>query len=215
MHFKKIVNSEDGFTITELLVAMFISAIVMAGIYSTFYSQHKAYATQEQVTSMQQNLRAAVQCLESEIRMAGCDPTDDAGAGIMTADSNSMRITMDITDNTGTGAADGDALDNDEDITYFLDSGNLVKNSSGNILAENIDAIDFVYFNESGAVTASLSEIRSVQITLIARTGKTDLGYKDTNTYYNQQGDVVLAAPNDSFRRKRITTEVLCRNLGY
>ena len=67
-----------------------ISAVVMTGVYSTFYSQHKAYTVQDQVTLMQQNLRAAVQCLESEIRMAGCDPTGGAGAGIVNATANTL-----------------------------------------------------------------------------------------------------------------------------
>jgi type IV pilus assembly protein PilW len=216
MHFKKTINSEHGFTITELLVATLISAVVMTGVYSTFYSQHKAYTVQDQVALTQQNIRAAIQCLESEIRMAGCDPTGDAGAGIVALAP--LRITMDITDNAGNPGADGDILDAGEDITYSLSAGNLIKtdnnSAASNILAENIDAIDFVFLDGSAAVTADLSAVRSVQITLVARSAKVIQGYTDTNTYSNQQGTTVYTA-NDGFRRKRITTEVHCRNLGY
>jgi hypothetical protein len=31
--------------------------------------------------------------------------------------------------------------------------------------------------------------------------------------YRNQQGDVILAAPNDNFRRMMLSTVVKCRNL--
>jgi len=217
MYFKKTINSEHGFTITELLVATLISAVVMTGVYSTFYSQHKSYTVQDQVALTQQNLRAAIQCLESEIRMAGCDPTGDAGAGILALAP--LRITMDITDNGGNPDADGDILDAGEDVTYSLDGAdNLIKTdnnlATSNILAENIDALDFVFLDGSAAVTADLSAIRSVQITLVARSAKVIQGYTDTNTYSNQQGTTIYTA-NDGFRRKRITTEVHCRNLGY
>jgi len=226
MTANKIVHSKQGFTITELLVATFISAVVMTGVYSTFYSQHKAYQVQDQVVSMQQNLRAAIQCMESEIRMAGYDPTNskDAGIGILTANPNLLQLTMDINDDADTGTPDGDAADTDEDITYSLNSGNLIKNGAANILAENIDAVNFVYLDESGAVldddgsgnvTASLSAIRAVQVTIVARTGRTDLGYTDTNAYTNQQGVEILPAQNDGFRRRRLTTEIHCRNLGF
>ena len=219
MYFKKIINSEHGFTITELLVAILISAVVMTGVYSTFYSQHKSYTVQDQVALMQQNLRAAIQCLESEIRMAGCDPKESSGAGIVDFGANTLRITMDFTDDTGTGSADGDVLDTDEDIKYSLNGGDLLKtdkDGTDNVMAENIDALDFVYLNGAGAVSGVTTAIRSVQITLVARTAKPIQGYTDTTSYKNLQGATIYTpGPGDHFRRKCIKTEVLCRNLGY
>jgi type IV pilus assembly protein PilW len=217
--------SNQGFTLTELLVAMTISGIVAAGIYSTFYSQQKSYATQEQVAAMQQNLRGAMFLLEREVRMAGHDPTGGATAGIVTAQTNSLRFTMDLTDNAGTGAPDEDIGDANEDITYALfdadgdgdnDLGRDDVNGSGNnIVAENIDALDFVYLNKDGDPTASLSEIRSVQISVLARAGRVDPGYTNSNVYENQRGDTIFTPPaGDNYRRKLLTAEVKCRNLG-
>ena len=190
----------------------------MAGIYSAYYSQQKSYITQEQVVAMQQNLRVAMYYMEREIRMAGCDPTENAGAGIQTAGSNSIRFTLDITDDAGTGGADGDTNDTNEDITYSLadndgDGDNDLERSS-NLIAENIDALDFVYLDANGAITATLANIRSVQITLVARTGRVDPGYTNNTSYNNQQGTTIYTALNDNFRRKLLTAEVKCRNLG-
>ena len=95
-----------GFTLTELLVATALSSMVMGGIYSSFYSQQKTFVAQEQTAAMQQNLRSAMYLMEREIRMAGYDPTGDAGAGIHTANANSIRIMKDITDDSGTGPED-------------------------------------------------------------------------------------------------------------
>ena len=81
---KKLKNSK-GFTLIELLVAMTISGVVVSSVYWVYSSQQESYITQEQVAEMQENIRSALFYMESEIRMAGCDPTRDAGAGIVTA----------------------------------------------------------------------------------------------------------------------------------
>jgi type IV pilus assembly protein PilW len=212
----KIRMSHYGFTMTELLVAMGISGIVMAGTYSVYHTHQKSYVAQEQVVAMQQNLRAARYFMEREIRMAGYDPTQSAAAGIVTADENSIRVTLDITE-------DGDTGDADEDITYSLSDsdgdGDNDLERNGNLIAENIDALNFAYLDESGTVlatpVASLEDIRSVQITLVARTGRADPGYTNTAAYANQQGTEILPAQNDSFRRRRLTAQLKCRNLGF
>ena len=121
--------------------------------------------------------------------MAGYDPTQSAAAGITTANGNSIRVTLDITE-------DGDTGDADEDITYSLSDSDgdgyndLERN--GNLIAENMDALDFVYLDEDGTVlatpVANLEDIRSVQITIVAKTGRGDTGYTNTAAYANQQG---------------------------
>lgn len=219
----KLRISNQGFTLTELLVAMVIAGVVAAGIYSTFYSQHKSYMTQEEVVSMQQNLRSAMHLIEREIRMAGCDPTGKAAAGVQIAQANTIRITMDLTDDAGTGRPDGDTTDPGEDIIYTLSDmdadgdNDLARNdvnAAGNVLmAENIDALNFVYLDETPATTATLPEIRSVQIAMVGRTGRPDRGYSDSSTYRNQQGTSIYTA-NDSFRRRLLATDIKCRNLG-
>ena len=64
-------RKNQGLTLIELLVAMAISAILIAAIYRTFIGQHKTYTVQEQVVDMQQNVRVAINRMMREIRMAG------------------------------------------------------------------------------------------------------------------------------------------------
>lgn len=221
----KLRISNQGFTLTELLVAMVISGIVAAGIYSTFYSQQKSYMTQEQVAAMQQNLRGAMHLLGRDIRMAGYNPTGWATTGIQTADAASIRFTRDITNDAGTGVPDGDTGDPNEDITYALvdldgdgdtDLGRNDANGGGNHqIAENIDALNFIYLDKEGNPTSTLSEIRAVQVSVLARTDRRDQGYQNTNVYENQQGTSVFTPPaGDGFRRRLLTEEFKCRNLG-
>jgi len=65
------LKKSKGVTLIELLIALLISAIIIAGIYRTFIHQQKTYATQEQVADMQQNVRVAINRMIREIRMAG------------------------------------------------------------------------------------------------------------------------------------------------
>ena len=64
------MRQDKGFTIVELLVAVFVAGIVMAGVYSAYYSQQKTYTAHEQLAEMQQNLRSAMFYMAREIRMA-------------------------------------------------------------------------------------------------------------------------------------------------
>lgn len=65
------LRKNKGLTLIELLVALVITAILVAGIYRTFIGQQKTYTVQEQVVDMQQNMRAGINRMMREIRMAG------------------------------------------------------------------------------------------------------------------------------------------------
>ncbi len=66
-----LLRKNKGLTLIELLVALVISAILVGAIYRTFIGQQKTYTIQEQVVDTQQNVRAAVNRMTSEVRMAG------------------------------------------------------------------------------------------------------------------------------------------------
>jgi type IV pilus assembly protein PilW len=207
-HLARITNR--GFTLAELLIGLFVSGIVMTAILSAYYSQNKSYAVQEQVAAMVQNLRAAMDIMIREIRMAGYDPMGTANAGFVSTTTTSITITEDL---DGDGSVAGD-----ENITYALadsdgDGDNDLERNN-NLIAENIDALDFVYLDENDTPTGVGSEIRSVQITIVAKTDKVDRGYHDTIVYTRQGGAGIFGPTNDGFRRKRLTAEVRCRNLG-
>jgi type IV pilus assembly protein PilW len=208
----------DGFTLVELMVAMTIGLIVMSSVYSTYRTQQKSYVLQEQVAAMQQNIRAAMYYMTREIRMAGCDPTGNALAGITGAGPTTISFTRDISGPTS-NAADGDTNDTDETITFTFDGTNNRVTRNAQALAENIDALDFVYLNQAGApvdgtVATNIPNIRSVVVTVVARTGRVDLGYINNVSFTNQQGVQILAPQNDNFHRKTLTSVIKCRNLG-
>jgi len=64
-------RSMAGFTIIELLVAMALGMVILAGLFRTFKVQHDSYVIQDQVSAMQQNLRAAMHLITRDLQMAG------------------------------------------------------------------------------------------------------------------------------------------------
>ena len=217
----------QGFTIVELLVAMVVALLALGAIYSTFLNQHKSYVVQEETAAMNQNLRIALFYVQREIRMAGCDPTGNANARIITANATSINFTEDVRGDLDGSDSDGDTDDANEDITYCLKANNLVKNTGGGnqMVVQNIDSLDFVYLDGSSPPNIlnpggssvpeeSLDQIRSVEVTMVARTDRITLASKNNNAYFNQRGWQILAPQNDNFSRRRLTTRIKCRNLG-
>ncbi len=64
-------KNEKGFTLVELLVGLVITGFVVSAAYGIYLNQHEGWIIQEQVSNMQQNIRAAMHELETRIRMAG------------------------------------------------------------------------------------------------------------------------------------------------
>jgi prepilin-type N-terminal cleavage/methylation domain-containing protein len=77
MNWKTITDQNrrniKGITLIELLVAMVICAMVVAGIYRVFIAQSKAYTVQDQVLEVQQSVRSAMEILLRDLRVAGYD----------------------------------------------------------------------------------------------------------------------------------------------
>ncbi len=64
-------RSQSGVTLIELLVALMVSAAVMAGVVATVASQQQAYYNGHQMRSAQMSARSALLFMEQRIAMAG------------------------------------------------------------------------------------------------------------------------------------------------
>ena len=165
-------------------------------------------------------------------------PSDDrTDANITKTNETHIAFTL---DRNFDGEINAD--DDDEQIAYrlYIDAGNdiyeLQKFKVGNdddewlTVAENIDALDFEYRDKDGNYITQdvidnpnvvyadglsfIDSIRSIEIAIVARTGRQDKSFSGTPKYFNQKGDEVLDAQNDNNRRRFMSVTVLCRNLG-
>jgi hypothetical protein len=67
----KLLRNIRGFSVIEMLIAAMISLIVVGSALSVYLTQHKHMIVQDQISDMQQNIRAGMQELATKIRMAG------------------------------------------------------------------------------------------------------------------------------------------------
>jgi len=91
-------SGESGFTLTELLIGIVLSGVVIAGVYGFFVSQIKTYSLQEQLVEMQENARIAIDTIVMGLQNAGYDPTDSTfGFGITSSDFSSRCSALPLT----------------------------------------------------------------------------------------------------------------------
>jgi len=197
-----IKKRECGFTLVELLIAMALGLIVLTSLASAFVSQRKTYDAQEQVAEMVQGARAAMEMINSELKMAGYDPT---GAGIVGVpySATQLQILADIDDDAGTGVSDGDTNDTHENITYTYDSVNkqIDRNTGagGQPFAENIQAFTFQYYDKDLNTTTTAADIRQIDITITSRTSKPDPDYGQNGGYRTYTLSSYVTPPNLGF----------------
>lgn len=96
----KSLKESKGVTLIELMVALVMSAIVIAGLYRSFIGQQKTFSVQEQVVDMQQNARIVMNKVMRDIRMAGFGNV----ANVLPAMGYSSAFTMNANNLTVIGA---------------------------------------------------------------------------------------------------------------
>lgn len=85
-------KNNNGFTLLEVMTVLLIMGLVMAPVYTTFLNTKRASNTSVEIVDLQQNVRAALETMTADIRMAGFLIPDDADA------VNSMPASLSATD---------------------------------------------------------------------------------------------------------------------
>jgi type IV pilus assembly protein PilW len=204
-----------GFTMVELLVALSISAVLVAAAYRTFSSQHKVYEVQSDVMEMQQSVRVAMDILTRDIRMAGFNST--------VALSNPIAINPvegGIRGGTDSIAVQYQHNGVERTITYFVDNDavepHLMRrvaeggsDLSTSPLSNNIRDLQFSYgldVDSDGIVdqwedtpVGRENEIIAAQVTVQVRSGKPDPDY-------------IHPVTGDHYRTRQLQSMVRIRN---
>ncbi len=225
-----MLGGKRGFTLVELMITIVVAGIISVAVYAAYTVQQHNYQVQEVVAEMQQNLRAVMLLISRDIRMAGLDPDEKIGLGIITAQKGRLSIRMDIN-------GDGDVADSNEVVDFGFsetddsdndglpDRGSAVSlgrqvGGAGGYqpVADNIQAVEFSYILDDGSVTANpvqteLNRIRSVQLSVLARAGRPDTKFTNTMSYKTASG-ATWGPFDDHFRRRLLVATIHCRNMG-
>lgn len=215
-----VKSKKAGFTLIELMIAMAVASILLAGIASAYWVQTQTSREQQMVVEMQQNLRAAMFLLERDIMMAGYDmdaaSNPDATITAATAtvfafqfvddDDNQVTVTYDLYDALG----DGDMDIGRQERINGVDGPKAA-------IAQNIENIQFFYTMADGTQTLAPAtqddrdDIRAVGVSILARTASGTRS-RDNATYLTLSG-ATWGPYNNNFKRQIITANIKCRNM--
>ncbi len=189
------VTHNMGFTLIELLVALALAAIFLLATMGIANISIRSYGDQERVSDAQQSVRAALDLMVRDIRMAGYDPMamshgPTTGIGILTATETKLQFSADLNaDQVDSGGT--------ENLTYFYEAETKrLRQKEGpkaypQTFIENVSDLKFSYLDANGGPPAGLGDIAVVVVALTVQ-----------NRY--QKGG--------TFERT-LTTRINCRNL--
>jgi type IV pilus assembly protein PilW len=207
-----------GLTLLELLVALVIFALAIAGIYRIFVFQSRAYTVQDQVVEVQQGTRSAMEILLRDLRMAGYDNDSPSSKvtvlnPIMVGDgskANPIIVEFEYDDTTRHTIAywiEGAPLVLKRQLTRTKDDGSstietsdLLENVEGFVLSYGIDT------NDDGAVESwvpaigvGMSKVVAVRVTI---TGKPDQTNPDVKNWISPRTlNTTVSLRNQIYRR--------------
>lgn len=209
---------KKGITLIELLVAMAISAAMIAAIYRVFVAQTRAYTVQDQVVEVQQGTRSAMEILLRDLRMAGYDNDSISSKitvvnPIITGDgskANPIIVEFEYDDTTRYTIAywvEGSPLTLKRQLTKTKDDGSSTIEIQD--VLENIDAFNLSYgvdTNDDGSLEnwvpaggVGMSKVVAVRVIL---TGKPDQSKPDVKNWVSPRSlNSTVSLRNQSFRR--------------
>ena len=161
------MNNERGYTLAELLTAMAVLGLLLAGLLLTLQEGQTAYQYGAGRAEVQQNARVALERMLRELRSASALSTSSASA-----------VTFTYLDDTNTLIT----------VAYSLSGASapflLQRNQTGaanqpDTLIGGVSALTITYYDINNVVTTTAANVRSIDIRIIT-----------------QPEDTTLAAPN-------------------
>lgn len=138
--------NERGMTITELMVALAVLAIVLGGVFTLQRQGQLAYLMGSARVEVQQNARVALDLMVNELRSAQSVTT------VAACDVGCSAITF--------------VDQNGQTVRYLKNSTSLERTYAGvmTVLIAGVQALTFKTFDVNGAATAVAANVRSVTI---------------------------------------------------
>lgn len=235
------IRTQRGLSLIELMVAITISLILMAGVGKIYIGTKTSYNLQNGLGRLQENARYALDTLAHNIGQAGYTSSMTSLDKFNSAESKeneSENTTLDFTKANGTASdtieinytSGTDCLGNATGGTatdrYYIDGTTLMCLGNGAVtagaIAEGIDNMQILYGEDTddddvpnvfvdANNVADWTTIKGVRIALLASTDDMGTAASDSNTH------ILLNTPaigplNDAKLRRVFTRTILIRN---
>ncbi len=198
-----------GFSMIELMVAISIVGIILVALSATFQRSGRLYTTQNVSAALQEEVRAAVEIMAREIRMAGYDPFKTGDFEIKTANATHLMFTLDLNED---GIENNTGFPNCERLSFRYSNANealqIICGEStggqdvqtligGNNTDTRVTTMGFDYVDNQNNSTSFIEDIRGVIITLTAEApaGRQGMIEKSYSTWVEFRN----AAPNAAY----------------
>ena len=191
------LRNSRGFTLTEMVIALLVVGLLVAGVYRVFISAEESYERGTESVDAQQNARAVLAWMGQELRSA---------KGFSVIDSSEVTLVTDarVRDQIRTFRLDTADQDGDGITSELL----LIRNpaddgSPGPVtdeIALGVEVLAFVYRDGVGAVTGSRAAVHEVEV-FVTTIGSGSIANVDR-------------AGGAGVREVTMSTRVRCRNLG-
>lgn len=154
-------RSAGGFALSELLVALAVTGLVLTAIGGLLEQGQRVYLAGAAQLEAQQSARVAVERLARELRGAGVDPRGAGFVPLLNPGPTGFTIQNDLN-------GDGVIAEHRETITYSLTGRTLRRSAGGGAqpLIEGVESLAFTYLDGAGLPAATPRGIRTVLIAI-------------------------------------------------
>jgi prepilin-type N-terminal cleavage/methylation domain-containing protein len=164
------MTNERGFSLSELLVALVLIAMIMTGLWTIQQQGQQAYLFGQSRVEAQQNARVALDRLTTELRSATSITTATS------CDTGSNDITF--VDQNGTS------------LRYDLSGTNLRRyvstatpDADSVVIGSVVSLTLTCYASDGTTATATAASIRSIKISITSKTDEANASYTGGNQY--------------------------------
>lgn len=208
--FRFFRAGKAGFSLIELLIAISIVGIILIALSATFERSGRLYTTQNVSAALQEEVRAAVEIMAREIRMAGYDPFKTGEFEIKTASATHLMFTLDLNED---GVVNNTGFPNCERLSFRYSinpnaelqiicgestGAQDVQTLIGGVNSDtSVTGMEFAFMDNQNNVTSFVQDIRGVVITLTAEApaGRRGMIEKSYSTWVEFRN----AAPNAAY----------------
>lgn len=168
-----MTNNERGYTLAELLTAMAVMGLLLAGLLLTLQEGQTAYQYGAGRAEVQQNARVALERMLRELRTA-----------TVISVSSSNAVTFTYLDDTGALITVAYSLSGVPSATnpVLLQRNQTGAASQPDILIGGVSDLTILYYDQNNAVTTTAANVYSVDIRITTRPEDTTLAGPNIRT---------------------------------
>ena len=157
-----------GFTLTELIIGVSLSTIVMAGVLSAFLMLGRSGVNVSAYAASEAEIRRAVEEFSQDIRMASNVAWNSSTSVTLTVPNNYTSTSNLVTyayDSSTSGGTAG---------SFYRRAGDSTSTATPLILVRNISSFAYARYNRLDAAATNNTETKRLQISMnVRRTAKT------------------------------------------